>query len=145
MTKILCSLFLLPCLAIPASAAPRATAEKLVKSDHSWDGHGMHYSSGTPELTVSRVVVPKGARIPVHCHPVPLAAYVSQGELQVIKTDGESHIFKTGDAFIEVMDQWHRGVGLAEKTELIVFYAGEKDLGLSVKQGGLPAGNGLCR
>jgi len=119
----------------PALAAP-VSSEILAKGSQSWDGAPIEYRQGPAELTVQRIRVSAGGEavaLPIHCHTIPLAAYVTQGSVRVVKTSGEERIFKSGDAFIEVMNQWHKGI-FVEDTELIVVYAGAKDVPISFKQ-----------
>jgi quercetin dioxygenase-like cupin family protein len=126
-------LFLLPC-SVPAGAIDAAV---LQSGSASWDGGAFAYSQGPPEMTVQKITVhPDGRQVelPVHCHPVPIAGYVLKGGVNVITSAGKSKLFKAGEALIEVSNTWHKGV-FTEDTELLVFYAGEKGVPLSVKQG----------
>lgn len=109
--------------------------EELLSSSNSWDGGQFSYVAGRAKITIKKLIISKNQRIKnFHCHVVPLAAYVQKGEVEVIKKSGERRIFKAGEAFIEVMNQWHKGLAIMD-TELIVFYAGNKNLPLDVKSG----------
>ncbi len=127
-------LLLLPC-SVPAGTIDAAL---LQSGSTNWDGGAFAYpQGGQPEMTVQKITVhPEGkqAELPVHCHPVPIAGYVLQGSVTVITSAGKSRLFKAGEALIEVSNTWHKGVFI-EDTELLVFYAGEKGMPLSVKQG----------
>ncbi len=118
--------------------ANEVTTDILVKGSSSWDGGAVTYPQGKPELIVQKISIALGGKeisLSMHCHTIPLAAYVLKGSLKVVKASGEEKLFKAGDAFIEVMKSWHKGV-FTEDAELIVFYAGEKDLPMSVKRDG---------
>lgn len=107
----------------------------LVNESVSWDGGTFEYAKGNPELTVQKIDISAGSEevsLAVHCHPIPLAAYVLKGSVKVVKPSGENKVFKSGEAFIEVMNEWHKGI-FVEDTVLIVFYAGKKNVALSVK------------
>ena len=65
---------------------------------------------------------------------MPLSDYVLKGSVTVVTAAGKSRLFKTGEAFIEVSNTWHKGI-FNEDTELLVFYAGKKGVPLAVKQG----------
>ncbi len=96
------------------------------------------YAKGKPEITIQKVDISTGSEevsLAVLCHTIPLAAYVLKGSVKVINSSGENRLFRAGDAFIEVMNRWHKGV-FVEDTELIVFYAGQKGVPLSVKKDG---------
>lgn len=124
-----------------AAVAGDVSTAILAQGSASWDGGSIQYAEGAPELTVQQIKVEAGGELvslPIHCHRIPLAAYVAKGSVRVVKSSGEEHLFKTGDAFIEVMGQWHKGT-FVEPTELIVFYAGAKGVPLSIKQGEAPA------
>jgi quercetin dioxygenase-like cupin family protein len=105
----------------------------------------MNYPDGTPRITVSKITVAHGARIPMHCHPSPMSAYVSSGAIEVIKPSGENQTFNAGEAFVEVSETWHRGYGAGEETELIVFYAGSEEQPLSVGPDGDPDLAAQCK
>lgn len=126
-------LLLLPCFVL----AGAIDAVVLQSGSVSWDGGAFAYPQGQPEMTVQKITVhPDGKQVelPVHCHPIPLSAYVAKGSVTVITAAGKRGTFKAGEAFIEVANTWHKGV-FTEDTELLVFYAGEKGVPLSVKQG----------
>ncbi len=137
MTKAVLSaaalLLLLPC-SVPAGAID---AVVLQSGSASWDGGAFAYPQGQPEMAVQKITVhpdSKQVELPVHCHPVPIAGYVLQGSVTVITSAGRSRLFKAGESLIEVSNTWHKGV-FTEDTELLVFYAGEKGIPLTVKQG----------
>jgi quercetin dioxygenase-like cupin family protein len=119
--------------------ANEVAADILVKGSTSWDGGAIAYPQGKAELIVQKITITPGGKkeisLAMHCHTIPLAAYVTKGSLKVVKASGEEKVFKAGDAFIEVMKTWHKGV-FNEDAELIVFYAGEKDVPVSTKKDG---------
>jgi quercetin dioxygenase-like cupin family protein len=107
----------------------------LAKDTRSWDGGGFQYPDGMAQIVVQKITITPGDEallLPEHCHPVPLAAYVLKGSVHVEEPSGQYHIFSEGDAFIEVMNTWHKGK-FVEDTELIAFYAGSEGVPLSVK------------
>lgn len=131
-------LFTILCLLLlsqTAIAKDQITVETLAQGNTSWDGGPFKYPKNDPEITVSKITIPHGFKIPLHCHPVPLAAYIIKGKLEVIKESGQKKIFKQGDGLIEVMNTWHKGQSLAKITELVVFYAGSKQFPLTLKKG----------
>jgi len=114
----------------------KVSVNVLVDSSASWDGNAFEYKDGQPKITIEKIIIPaadKTISLAIHCHTIPLAAYVLKGSVKVLKPSGESKIFNQGEAFIEVMNEWHSGV-FTEDTELIVFYAGKVGVPLSIKQ-----------
>lgn len=108
----------------------------LTSDSVSWDGGNFNYPGGNAKIIVQKItIIPDGKPLVIseHCHPIPLAAYVLKGNVRIEKKSGHYHIFGTGDAFIEVMNTWHKGE-FTEHTELIAFYASNKDMPLSVKE-----------
>ena len=100
--------------------------EVLARSAASWNGSPLPaYPAEQPEVTVLKIRIAPGTRLPMHKHPVINAAVVLAGALTVITEAGRSVRFSSGDAIVEVVDQWHYGYNDGpEVAELVVFYAG---------------------
>lgn len=121
-------------IAVPVPAG-EVKSEILSQGATSWDGGGFAYPSGMPQLVVQKITVDTGDAeyaLAVHCHVIPLAAYVLHGSVIVVKPSGERREFRAGEAFIEVVNKWHKGV-FREDTQLLVFYAGSDVVPLSFK------------
>ncbi len=104
----------------------------------SWDNSEFQYPAGQAKITVQKIKVSPIERelsLLFHCHEMPLAAYVTKGSVRVTKLSGETSTFREGEAFIEVMSAWHKGT-FVENSELIVFYAGNSVMPLSIKKEG---------
>ena len=129
------------------TAAGELSSNNLVKESVSWDGGAFEYAKGKPQITIQKIDISTGngeVSLAVHCHTIPLAAYVLKGSVKVVKPSGENKLFKAGDAFIEVMNKWHKGL-FVEDTELIVFYAGKKGVTLPVKKDGSSPLSKACK
>ncbi len=132
--------FLLVCL-VSSPAIARgplaAKVETLVKTSSSWNGQMLpDYPSGRPEVTILRIAVPAGMKLPLHKHPVINAGVMTKGELTVTTSKGEVLHLREGDTIVEVVDTWHYGENRGNETaEIIVFYAGIKGAPLSIKSG----------
>lgn len=116
-----------------------AEMKLLSKTSETWDGAPIKvYPKGTPELSVARIVIAAAEVMQFHCHPVPSAAYVISGELDVELGDGKTKTFHKGDIITEVINTAHRGRNLSDTNpvELIVFYAGSKGLGNTMLKSG---------
>jgi quercetin dioxygenase-like cupin family protein len=111
----------------PAAGTPATTVSvTLAKSTASWDGALLPaYPEGQPEITILKITIPPGARLPMHYHPVINAGVVTRGSLVVTTKDGQRNELKEGDAIIEVVNTLHYGANEGEEPcEIIVFYAG---------------------
>jgi len=83
------------------------------------------YPQGQPEVSIRRIVIPPGAQLPMHMHPVINAGVLLSGELEVVKEGGRILRLKAGDAIIEMVDSWHYGRNPGKlPAEIIVVYAG---------------------
>jgi quercetin dioxygenase-like cupin family protein len=109
--------------------------EILAQSTTSWDGTPLpEYDSGTPEVTILKVVIPPGQRLAKHKHPAINAGVMLSGQITVQSEDGAVLILNAGDPIIELVDKWHSGKSTGtEPAVIIVFYAGIKGQPLSLK------------
>jgi quercetin dioxygenase-like cupin family protein len=75
-----------------------------------------------------RVIVPAGARLHAHSHPVINAGVLMRGELTVVTTNGATLHLRAGDPIVEVVHTGHYGVNEGKvPAEIVVFYAGAVD------------------
>ncbi|MGD2006876.1 MAG: cupin domain-containing protein [Cellvibrionales bacterium] len=104
------------------------TSEVLLRSDRSWNGSQLPvYSSGQPEISLVRVTIPPGVRLPMHVHPHATAGVLLRGALRVFTPDGISMDIEAGDPVIEVVGEPHTGENVgSEEAVILVFYAGIK-------------------
>ena len=108
--------------------------ETLAKSSKEWSGEILpSYPESQPEITVLRIIVPAGVKLPLHTHPVINTAVVIQGTLELRHQDNKKRIFNTGDALIEVVNKIHTGKSIGpDDLIVIVFYAGSENLPTTV-------------
>ncbi|MDP8297881.1 MAG: cupin domain-containing protein [Candidatus Orphnella occulta] len=131
----LCMMFLLSG-AVFAIETDAIDVDVLAKSSSSWDGEALpEYPEGTPEVTILRIIIPPGAQLPIHEHPVINAGVLLSGRLTVKTEDGSILHLKAGDPIVEVVDKWHYGINEgSEPAEIIVFYAGIEGMPITIKQ-----------
>ena len=124
MTKYLVAFFAL-CFSFNASAA---TSEILQKSQSSWNNTPIKQMNLTePEVTVVRIQIPMGEKLPLHQHPILNVGYLTKGGLTVHTLNDEVLVLKAGDPIIEVIDTWHYGESTGEEdAEIVVVYVGNK-------------------
>jgi len=138
--KILPGLLLpLVLLAAPLSAADhgqRVKSDVIAQSTRSWDGAKLPpYPKGQPEITILKITIPPGVRLPMHKHPVINAAVMLRGVLHVTTDTGKTMTLKKGDSLVELVNQWHYGENRGRQpVEILVFYAGVKGTPLTVKK-----------
>lgn len=127
---VLCAA-ILPAQAGEPGEAAAPTSVVLLKTTTTGDGQPLVYPGGTAQIISRITTFPPGSKTGLHRHPMPLYAYILEGQL-IIQAEGQpARHFKTGDAFMEVA-QWHYGVNPGDTpTRLLAVYAGAVDLPLS--------------
>ncbi len=112
------------------------TVDLLVKTGSSWDGTILPgYPEGSPEITILKIKILPGTKLPLHMHPFINAGVLLTGELTVITKEDKILHLKAGDAIVEVVNRWHYGKNEgSEPAQIIVFYAGIKEMPITVKQ-----------
>ena len=108
--------------------------ETILKTETSWDGQPLAYPEGQAEITGMMIEIAPGAETGWHSHPVPSFGILLEGELEVTLVNGQKKLIKTGDAIAEVVNTVHNGRNVGEgPVKILVFYAGAKDLPVTVK------------
>ena len=122
--------------AVTGSAKAKIEVAELVKTTKSWNGAELpNYPQGKPQVTILRIKIPAGAKLPVHEHPVINAGVLLSGQLTVKTENGKTLYLKAGDPIVEVVDTWHYGINDGETpAEIIVFYAGAVGEKITVKK-----------
>jgi quercetin dioxygenase-like cupin family protein len=93
--------------ATPALAQPTPLGSP-VTIDATLSGQPIRAPSGDLRVTVSRIELPVGGKLPAHKHPYARVAHVEQGRLSVKNLDtGETREVKAGDWVVDAIDQWH--------------------------------------
>lgn len=138
MNKLLLTAYLLLFLSPPVLAHddPGTKVETLAKSSLSWDGQALpSYAQGKPEVSILKITIPAGAKLPVHLHPFINAGVLLKGELTVITENNETLHLKAGDSIIEVVNKWHYGSNQGSgDAEIMVFYAGIQGQAVTIKK-----------
>jgi quercetin dioxygenase-like cupin family protein len=112
------------------------TVDVLAKTSSSWDGGALpNYSTGTPEVTILRIMIPPKVQLPMHKHPVINAGVLLKGELTVVREDGKELHLKAGDSIVELVNKWHYGKNEGdEPAEIIIVYSGLQGTPITVKK-----------
>ncbi|TQV87951.1 cupin domain-containing protein [Aliikangiella coralliicola] len=110
--------------------------EQLAKSQSSWTGDKLpHYEQGQPEVTILKITIPAGTKLPLHKHSVINAGVLLKGKLTVVSDEGKTLHMKAGDPIVELVNKWHYGINEGkEPAEIIVFYAGVEGVPITTKK-----------
>ncbi len=111
--------------------------ETLVRSSRSWNGMPLPaYGAGQPQVTILRITIPPGVRLPLHHHPVINAGMLLEGRLRVVAASGAVLELKAGDPIIEMVNAPHFGEnpGTLPAT-IVVVYAGVEGQPVTVLEG----------
>ena len=103
--------------------------ETLVIASESWNGDLYSYPQGQAKMTLLRITAPVGFRTPVHTHPQPGVAYVTQGKLDCVVTADKTKVFASGDSFATTFgDTPHYCESVGNESAIIfVAYAGVEE------------------
>jgi quercetin dioxygenase-like cupin family protein len=137
--RLLIALPSLWCWLIPTGLCggePQVKVEQVLQTMQSWDSSPYtSFPSGQPQITVLKITIPPNTALHWHRHPVISAAYVLSGHLTIEKRDtGERTIVHAGQAVAETVQTTHRGFTTDEPVELVVFYAGQVGLPITVNE-----------
>ena len=110
--------------------------EQLLDTNKTIIGETVHYPGGMKAEIKSMVVVMKpGEKTAVHKHGVPLYAYMLSGELEVDYGKYGKKIYRTGDNFMEAMDQYHQGVNIGpDDVRILAVFMGGNGQPLVIKE-----------
>ena len=130
------TLALASCVSVPGTNPIHVDVLKQTTS--SWDGSALpKYPTGQPEVTILRIRIAPGARLPWHKHPIINGGVLLHGKLTIYAEDHQSLHLSAGDPFVEEVNKWHYGANEGTETaEVIVFYAGEPGVPLSIPRDG---------
>jgi len=128
------SLWLIP--ALLAAREPQIEVQQILQTTQSWDGvNYSSYPSGQPQVTVLRIKIPPNTALHWHHHPVISVGYVLSGDLTLEKrATGERTTVHAGQTLAETVQTTHRGFTTNEPVELVVFYAGQVGLPITINE-----------
>lgn len=111
-----------------------ANSEQVIQTTVYWDQQPIKpIHIDNPQVTILRITIPVGEKLPMHKHPVLNVGYLTKGELTVYSEKGGVLVLRPGDPIVELVDEWHYGESTGtEDAEIVVTYVGDKTDGLSV-------------
>ncbi len=118
------------------NSAYSAEKEVLLKTTSTWDNaEYKNLKIKNPEVTVLKIVINVGEKLPMHKHDLVNIAYVKKGTLTVITDKNKEITLHEGECLPELIGKYHYGKNTGnEPVELIVFYIGKKGTPLSVNR-----------
>jgi quercetin dioxygenase-like cupin family protein len=85
------------------------TVDRLLDTSTTVAGSALRYpTAGAAKFTANISTLDPGGETPRHLHPVPTFIYVLEGTLAVDVDGAGTREVKAGNAFMEVVDTWHR-------------------------------------
>ena len=113
-----------------------AEKEVLLKTTSTWDNaEYKKLKIKKPEVTVLKITINVGEKLPMHKHDLVNIAYVKKGTLTVITDENKEITLNEGECLPELIGKYHYGKNTGNKpVELVVFYIGEKGTPLSVNK-----------
>jgi quercetin dioxygenase-like cupin family protein len=104
---------------------PQPSVHTLIETDQTVLGQDFSYPEGKAQITAAIVTLPPGTSLPEHLHPVPLFAYILQGELLVDYGSEGQLVYRKGDAFVEAFEWPHSGRNAGRGiVKILAVYAG---------------------
>jgi quercetin dioxygenase-like cupin family protein len=104
---------------------PAPSVETLLETDQTVLGQDFSYPAGKAQITAVIVTLPPHTSLPEHLHPVPLFAYILQGELSVDYGSEGTLVYRKGDTFVEAFNWPHSGRNAGKGlVKILAVYAG---------------------
>lgn len=128
--------FVMLALVFVSLNACAASSEKVIETTTHWNQKPIKpIHIDHPQVTILRITIPVGEKLPMHKHPVLNVGYLTKGELTVRSEKGDELVLKPGDPIVELVNEWHYGESTGdEDAEIVVTYVGDKKDGLSVNK-----------
>ena len=100
-----------------------------------FDSVDRYPSGAAARITAVEITLAPGQQTGWHMHPVPLFAYILEGELTVDYGGKGERTYRAGDGFMEAMDERHNGRNSGQgRVKILVVVIGEQGV-----QGSVPA------
>lgn len=117
-------------LSSSAGAEQAYPTQDLLSTQVTVTGEEIRYpTSGSARVTASIITILPGTNAKIHRHPVPLVAYVLEGELTVDYGKLGKKTFHKGEALVETMNVPHRGMNLGqESVRILAIYLGAEGM-----------------
>ena len=126
--------FILSVLFFTTLNAYAANSEKVIETTTHWNQKpikSIHIDH--PQVTILKITIPVGEKLPMHKHPILNVGYLTKGELTVRSGKGDELVLKPGDPIVELVNEWHYGESTgSEDAEIVVTYVGDQQDPVSI-------------
>lgn len=102
-------------LAAPAAAQNAYPSVELLNTGTTVVGEPIRYPEGTARVTSTIVTLAPHTEAALHLHPVPMYAYILEGEVVVDYGPHGRRTYTQGQALMEAMLAPHRGINLTDR------------------------------
>ena len=92
-------------------AVPNSVTKPIIRTAATVSAQPLRLPQGKAEMVAAAVEIPANGSTTIHQHPWSRFVYVERGPVRIINhATGETKDFQTGEAFAEVIAQWHHGI-----------------------------------
>jgi quercetin dioxygenase-like cupin family protein len=103
------------------AASLKSVSNPIVRTAHTLSGQPLRLPQGDSEMVAAAVEIPSGGSTTIHQHRWSRFVYVERGPLRIVNEDTrETHELQTGQAFAEVIAQWHQGFAPGAKGARVI-------------------------
>lgn len=109
-------------LIAPATAqAPQSV--RIGQFDTTNSGQPILLPQGPAQVTVSKVTIPAGGKLPAHKHPFQPFGYVESGAIKVTNLETGGVVdYSAGQVILEARDQWHMGEVQGDQPVVLIVF-----------------------
>lgn len=103
------------------------TTEPVIRATTNRDGDPISLPTGTTEIISTVATLEPDGRTPLHQHPVPVYAYVLEGEVELRTEGGDPQRYAAGEAWLESQNRMHQAFNVGnDPAKLLIVIIGEE-------------------
>ena len=113
---------ILLCLTLKAQYNKEVVRQVLMQGDTTYSGQNINFPAGNAAISITKVIIPKGASTGWHKHENHVFAYVQQGTLTLELENGYNREFKKDSTIAEVVNLSHNGVNRGNEEDVLIVF-----------------------
>lgn len=113
---------ILSCLTLKAQYNKEIVKQILMQGDTTYSGQNINFPAGNAAISISKVIIPKGASTGWHKHENHVFAFVEQGTLTLEVENGCKREFKKDSTIAEVVNMSHNGVNRGDEDVVLIVF-----------------------